>query len=445
MNHENIYKYMKYFCISYLILTFIGILLPDANVLGIATLPYKPNASLMIIKWLNFVSILVLPIAVYFKRPIFKKICVYFCSLIAIIFMCFYNEIIEGYTSNLGTGICDIRYFPKIVEEVLKNHLFRSIIFFSTLFTEFVTIGLIIYDDLKTNRTILKFSKKDFLNFVLILTLLIFSILPPYALEGILGTYTNVIFKTFSIPHFIWIICIILEISILTFIFKKKSKEDSLILVIILSISLLIQFNQLFSTLGELTCKRLPLQLCNVAAYLILISILFNKRKLFLFNALINIPGAIIAILVMDVEGKGILYWSNIHYIVEHNNVIVIPLLCLLLGVFEPITKKDFKSFAVYFTGYYLFVLILGTFFNTLHTITGSSYFYCNYLFMFDKETAQRLIGNLANLFDIKLTIGPVTLYPAIQSAVWLSFFLIGSLTFFILQKTIKSKKINNI
>lgn len=438
---QNIDKYLKISCIIYMILIIIGIFLPDAYVMGIQDLTERPNAFLMIIKWFNYVSVLAFPIAVSYKRPTFKKICVYFCSVIGIIFLLLYSEVIKGYTSELGTGICDIRYLPPFVESFMKNVIFRSIFFFSTILIELVTVGLIIYEDLKNEKTIFRFKKSDVVNLVIILPLLIMSILPPYALEGIFFTYTNVIFKAFTIPHFIWLICIVAEIVICVIIFRKKTKEDAIILVTILALSLFVQFNLLFSTLGELTCKRLPLQLCNIASYLTIISIVFNKRKLFLFNALVNIPGALIAVFVMDVEGKGILYWSNIHYIVEHHNVIVVPLLCLLLGVFEPLKKEDFKAYAIYFSVYYLIILVLGTTFNALYKSTGSSYFYCNYLFMFDKDTAVRLIGSLGNLFDIKIMLGNITLYPVIQLAVYVIFFLIGSLTYVILSKSIKYRK----
>lgn len=441
MKQETVTRLSKILCIIYTTLVFIGILLPDEYVLGIVNIDVLPSAFLMILKWFNYVGILAFPIAVFFKRPTFKKICVYFCSICAVIFLFLYSDVIKGYISPKGTGICDIRYLPSFIEEFMKNIVFRSIMFFGTILVELVLVGFIVYDDVQTDKTLFRFKKADIINLVIILPLLILSILPPYALETIFNTYTNVIFKAFSIPHFIWLAAIVLEIVLCTIIFRKKSKEDSYILVFILAMSLLVQFNQLFSTLGELTCKRMPLQLCNIAAYLTIISIAFNKRQLFLFNALVNIPGALIAIMVMDVEVKGILYWSNIHYIVEHHNVIVVPLLCLLLGVFEPLKKEDFKTYVIYFIGYFLLVLTLGSTFNALYQSTGSDYFRCNYLFMFDKPTAERLIGNLANLFDIKISIGALTLYPAIQLGIFVVFFIIGTLTFIILYKSIKYRR----
>ena len=60
---------------------------------------------------------------------------------------------------------------------------------------------------------------------------------------------------------------------------------------------------------------------------------------------------------------------------------------------------------------------------------------------MFDKTTAERLIGNLANLFDIKISLRALTLYPVIQFGIFVVFFIIGALTFIILYKSIKYKR----
>lgn len=424
--------------IAYMILTFVSILMPDEFVLGIAGVKYKLDTVQMIVRWFNFVSFVALPIAVYFDKPLFKKIAVYFCLPTAIVYSCYFGKMLVGFTSELGTGISDIRYLPEFISNFMYNPVFRGVLFFSILLCQ---IGIILILLLK-DRSFLKFNKRDVINFALVVVLLIFSIIPPYALEGIFNTYTNVIFKPFSILHFVWIMLIILEVFICTIVFKKRTMEDRYILVLILALSLLLQFNQLFATLGELTCKRMPLQLCNIAAYLILVSIITKNRNLFLFNILVNVAGGIIAAIVLDVEGKGILYWSNIHYIIEHNNVIVVPLLCLLLGIFEPITKKDYKMFVIDFSLYYIIIFILGTIFNGLYKLTGSDYFYCNYLFMFDRGTAERLVGFAGVLFDTKLGIGTFTVYPIAQIAIYFAFLGIGSLMFIILKNAVKKKEV---
>ena len=426
----------KVLTVVFMVLTFINTLLPDEFVRGL--LFVSPDPWRMLLRWLSFVSFLVLPVAAFFDRPTFRRIAFYFCLPVAILCLLDVQGTLAGYTAPLGTGLCDIRYLPDSVRLFMKNEIFRGILFFAIHLAEIGAILVLILRD----PSVLKFGKRDILPFLGLIPLLMASIVPTYALEGIFHTYTEIPFKAFTPAHFVWLAGMILEITVLTLIFRKRSEEDRYLLVLILAFSLLLQFNQLFASLGELTCKRMPLQLCNIATYLLPIALLKKNRSLFLFNLLINVPGGIIAAIVMDVGGnEGLLYWSNIHYIVEHNNVIVVPLLCLILGVFAPIKKQDFKNFVRDFSLYYGIVFVLGTLFNTLKVVLNSDYFYCNYLFMFDQDTAARLLPFAGKLFDYQLHLGPVTVYPLLQPLIYLAFFAIGSLTFFILKVAVREKK----
>lgn len=445
MDKEKLLKLSKILVLVFMSLTFLNVLLPDSFVIGIHRLESvlgmdRFDPFQMIIRWFNFASFVILPIAVFYDRKVFKKVAIYFCLPVAIIYLSLIGQILPCYTNPAGTGIVDIRYLPEFISNLMHNGVFRGIIFVMMSLTQLATIGLLIYRDWE----VIKFKKNEILPFILLLIGSIVTILPIYALEGIFNTYTDAIFGTYSIYHIIWILMIVLEIVVFTIIFKKRSFEDRYILVLVLALSLFLQFNQLFSSLGELTCKRMPFQLCNIAAYLILISIVTKNRSLFLFNILINVAGGLIALFVLDAETDlGILSKGNIHYIVEHHNVIITPLLALILGIFKPITWKDFKAFFIYFTGYYLFIFVIGTIFNSIYLANpeANGYFYCNYLFMFDKDTAARLIGFAGQLFDFKLQIGPVNIYYVIQPLIYVAFFAIGTLMFVILKYTVKGRK----
>ena len=70
-------KLMKILTITYMILVFIGVLLPDAFVLtrqpDELSSSYVPQA---IIRWFQYVSFLVLPVIAYFNKDVFKKIAI---------------------------------------------------------------------------------------------------------------------------------------------------------------------------------------------------------------------------------------------------------------------------------------------------------------------------------------------------------------------------------
>ena len=443
MNNEKLFKASKILVLTFMTLTFINVLLPDSFVIGIHRLNpegIRLNPFEMIIRWFNFSSFVVLPVAVYFNRNIFKKVAIYFCLPVSIIYTCMAASILPCYVSELGTGIVDIRYMPEFISNIMRNGVIRGLIFFAMCLSCIATIVLVFLRDVN----VYKFSKKEIPLFIGLITASIATVLPIYALEGIFNTYTDCIFKPFGVLYIGWILLLLFEGIALTLVFRKRSYEDRYILVLILALSLFLQFNQLFSSLGELTCKRMPFQLCNIAAYLILVSIVTKNRSLFLFNILINVAGGLIALFVMDAEtANGILSKGNIHYIVEHHNVILTPLLCLFLGIFEPIKKKDFKNFVLGFTGYYAFVFVLGTIFNSIYLADplANDYFYCNYLFMFDKETAARLLPFAGNLFNMELQIGAIHIYPVIQALIYIAYFAIGTGMFFLFKWAVKSHK----
>lgn len=438
MIDDKIINITKKLVILFMVLTFINILLPDEFVIGIHRLDYRLNPFEVLIRWFNLVSFIALPVAIFYNKSIFKKIALYFCLPVLLIYIGFFPNIIEGYTSSAGTGIVDIRYLPDFIPLIMRNEIFRSVLFFVICLIEIAVIALMVIND----RSFIKFKDKDLLNFIIILLAIIVSILPIYALEGIFDSHSNIKFKFMSLSHIIWMLMIPTEIYILYRIFRNKSLEDRTILLLVLSLSLFIQFNQLFSSLGELTCKRMPLQLCNLAAYIMLYSVVTKNRNAFLFNLLVNVIGAVIAVVILDADGSNLISKGNIHYIVEHNNVIVIPVLCLLLGVFEPVKKGDFKVFLKLFSCYFILIFALGTIFNALYLAFDSTFFKCNYLFMFDPDKGESLISFTKYLFKVEINIGYITIYPLLQGAVYLVFSFMGYLSYLVFKNVIKCRHV---
>ena len=86
LKKEVLEKISKILVIIFLSLTFISILLPDEFVIGIRDLTFRPDPFQMLIRWFNFASFVVLPIAVYYDKNVFKKIAIYFCLPVVIIY-----------------------------------------------------------------------------------------------------------------------------------------------------------------------------------------------------------------------------------------------------------------------------------------------------------------------------------------------------------------------
>ncbi len=380
-----------------------------------------------ILRWLNLVSFTVLPIAVFQKNKYFEKIASFFCLPVAIVNVVFFSQYIEYFTANSNSGLQTVRVIPQAFKDFLVNETFRSIFFGLTCLFQLIALILLTYQ----NREKLKISKNDLVNLILVLIGVTYISLPVYVPQYLFG-HVNLMMIRFTPVHIGWIISIPAIIVALYFGFRNKSYEVRYLLVLSLAWALLMQFSQMYTASAELNVMKLPLQLCNLGSYLALIMLLKKSDNLFRFALIVNVVGAIIAIIVLDIR-EDISHLTRlwvVHFMVEHTKVFVIPILCLVLRIFKPIDMKSIKNFSIGFTVYYLFIFVLGTVSNGFYRICEGkpyqNFFYANHLFMFDKDIARGLVGFTDPLFDnCVIKFGAFEIYPLVQGLVYITFMVI--------------------
>ena len=164
------------------------------------------------------------------------------------------------------------------------------------------------------------------------------------------------------------------------YIFKNKDYQTRYELCVFLCIQLFMHYNSTY--IMGFTFKKLPFQLCNLAAYFFLIAIVFKRKRLFNFAYIANLVGAAIAVAAPDVE-DGIFSFWYVHFVMEHMQVFAIPVIIGLLNL-PRFKKKDLKD--VFWLFYLLFFrLISGTLLNGLALKTGDTGFKVNYFYLFDQ------------------------------------------------------------
>lgn len=441
-------KILKISSIVMVSLSFINVFLPDAFSLRfIWDFNYLNNnhdAPHALLRMLNAVGVVLIPIVYFFKKDNLNKIVTYYMLPISIINAIFYFKYIGYYTSELTLEYATV--FGTKAWPFFSNIVFRSLVFGIINFLSIV----LCYANTINNLDSLKFKDKKSVGiFIATLVALLITNLPIYTFQQMFGIKKDLLpFNMGSIVHIGFILLIIGECISLYFIFRNQSYENRYILLLIMTISLMFQYNTFFRTEGIITAQRYPLQLCNIAGAFMLITLLTKNEKMWHFTITINLLGAFIAIAICDsTRNYSVFYEMNIHYMVEHLNVFLIPLLSLMLKMFKPLEKKHWKHMIIGFSIYYFSIFVLGTLFNTLDVLDGdaSSYWECNYLFMFSKAKAVKLLGaGVGKLFDINFSIGPVTFYLP-QLLVYLVFAALCSGVFFILYAFFKEKKNKNI
>lgn len=427
---DNIIKLiLKITVIVYCSLSFLTIILPDAlslcydqEILNVLDGEYAGPA---ILRWLGTLAFIMLPLAIFFKNRIIRNIAIYFCTLMTVISVAFYPTLIEFLTSTTGKGLNSMSIVSEGVKEFLINPVFRSFILGLIWGLELmIPIVLAVQEKHIFNVK----SLKEWGYTVLVLIVSILSCMPIYVPQHLFG-YSKIIFDAWSIPHILWILFVIAEIIVLYFIFRNKDNEIKRIMLFVLSLSLILQYNQMFGAIS-IDFERLPFQLCNIGSYLILFALITKSKKLFDFTVIVNVVGVIIALAMPDLDGEGLFYLYNMHFILEHTNVIVVPILALVLGVFPRLDNKTIKHVLIGFSIYFLSVLLLGTIFNGIAVHTGNDIYEANYLFMFSKEKAMEFIEFVGPIFDITLKLGVFTLYPLMQLIIYAVFIAVCMLVY---------------
>ena len=377
-----------------------------------------------IIRWLNLVSFTVLPIAVYQKNKYFEKIASFFCLPMAVVNVACFHQYIKYFTATSNSGLQTVRVLPQAFKDSLTGEGFRTVFFGLTCLFQLIALILLTYQ----NREKLRLAKNEIANLILIFIGVTYMSLPVYVPQYLFG-HVNLMMIRFTPVHLAWIASVPIIIVALYFIFRNKSYEARYLLVLSLAWALVMQFSQMYTASAELNIMKLPLQLCNLGSYLALIMLLKKSDHIFRFTLIVNVVGAVIAMIVLDIN-KDISHLSRlwvVHFIVEHSKVFIIPIMSLILRIFKPLDMKSIKTFSVGFTAYYLFVFVLGTVSNGFYRIYEGNniqnFFYANHLFMFDKDIARGLVGFTDPLFDAcVLKFGSFEIYPVVQGLVYVAY-----------------------
>lgn len=368
---------------------------------------YKEKDILQsLIRWGHYFSFVVLPCAVFFKVRTYKNFAVYFCFFVAVIELFLFKETTTYFLIDSGRAI----YLPPI---------FRYLEYMLELFICLLVPLVIRF--VKGHKFDLK-NKKEYINFFCLLPIALLIVMPVYLPQSLFG-FSNRYMKPLSLENFAWIFLIFATTAIIYFKLRFKSYEERYSILVFLALLLFFHYNSIY--LMDLVASRLPFQLCNLGAYMVLIAFLLRKQGFFDFVLIANVSGAAIALFGVDVK-EGLLSFWNIHFYIEHMWVFILPLLGVALRIFKRPNKKAFKHYLIGFTIYFVFCATAGTIMNYVFYKYYQPYhdFFnkVNYFYMFDTKVLG-LLPFLKFTREVSTTLGGVyTIYPIYMLSVYILF-----------------------
>ena len=245
----------------------------------------------------------------------------------------------------------------------------------------------------------------------------------------------------FSWKHVLYFLPTPIIFIVLYALFDHESYKNKEIIVSFLVIFLFVHYNSVY--LMDLYASRLPFQLCNIGSMFMLVLLILRKTKIgqkfFDFAFIANIPGALIAFIFVDVKDMSILSFWNVHYLLQHIWVMVVPLLFVAFKIYKFPRKGAVLHFFIGFTIYFLICAGVGTMFNCfLYKDNDPFYNYCNYFYIFKNEVVQFLpFLSFTKKWAVYFkTVHPI--YPIYMLFIYMMYFIYSLVCYLILDKLYK-------
>jgi uncharacterized membrane protein YwaF len=337
--------------------------LPDRIIDSVAKSNYYEQASKIhaILRWGTEFSAIVLVMTAFFNHLVLKNLTVFAVIPLSLLEMIFARNLVSFYDAKW------------------------CIVYFAvTVAVQFITAVLVMTDMIIKKE--FRFNNPyDYLNFIFVGLGFVFISMPIFFPQIFFG-YTLLFVKIFNFWHWLYIGVIFAEIAVLYYAFRFKNHNTRWAVVVALSMGLFISYNSLF--LKSFNLNRLPIQLCNLASYLVMILCVFRWKYLFNFMFLINITGALIAIIFLDMDKDyGVGYFWNVHFLAEHAQAFVIPTLIMGFRLFPRMDKKSLLTAFIGYNIYFAFCFTVGGLVNVF-TSANSDFVPLNYFYMFDLQKA---------------------------------------------------------
>lgn len=266
-------------------------------------------------------------------------------------------------------------------------------------------------------------SKSEVKDLLAVIPLAIIWAMPPYIIANIFGNVSFNTNKSFGLSHRLYLYFTFLTLAWVYFTLKEKKGEYARMVLLIISISALISYTRNYYIDIFIKPTSWPLHLCNTAMFLTPICLLFRTKKLYYFTLFINVIGALLAMFMPNYENPSATAPQVVSFWVNHVQAFAMPLLLVLLGIYERPKMKHFLYSMIPFAIYFVGVLFINAWFTNYDQ--GVDFFFLNSDFIVEKLGVWA--ENLRNV-TVSFNIGSLkfVFYPLYQSLFYLVYVALG-------------------
>ncbi len=363
--------------------------------------PFSPFVTFMtaLMVWLSVASVIILMMLPFFKFDVLKNYAKTFCLVVSILNIGFMSQIIYSFTGtydlSLGGGFYAI--------EVGISFVYSLYIF--------LTNGYF------------KISKKQGLEMLACLPIVLLFSIPPFIPQTFFGNIGSLASKDFALYHRLFLYLCFIVLFGLYFLLRNRNREYIRMALLYISLVTLVSYCFDYDFHRFIEPTRWPLHLCNTAMFITPICLMFKVEKVFYFTLFINVLGALLAMFMPNYgDTLGALSPTVVRFWTNHIMAFAMPLLIILLGIYQRPKLKHFYYSMVGFLIYYVFVLIINAWFTNYDA--SVDFFFINSDFVAEK------LGTWAENLRVpwSFNIGSLTFtfYPLYQFLYFLVYTVLG-------------------
>ena len=363
--------------------------------------PFSPFVTFMtaLMVWLSVASVIILMMLPFFKFDVLKNYAKTFCLVVSILNIGFMSQIIYSFTGtydlSLGGGFYAI--------EVGISFVYSLYIF--------LTNGYF------------KISKKQGLEMLACLSIVLLFSIPPFIPQTFFGNIGSLASKDFALYHRLYLYLCFIVLFGLYFLLRNRNREYIRMALLYISLVTLVSYCFDYDFHRFIEPTRWPLHLCNTAMFITPICLMFKVEKVFYFTLFINVLGALLAMFMPNYgDTLGALSPTVVRFWTNHIMAFAMPLLIILLGIYQRPKLKHFYYSMVGFLIYYVFVLIINAWFTNYDA--SVDFFFINSDFVAEK------LGTWAENLRVpwSFNIGSLTFtfYPLYQFLYFLVYTVLG-------------------
>ncbi len=280
-------------------------------------------------------------------------------------------------------------------------------------------------------------TRRETLRSLWVLPLSVIAIMPSYApwvLVGNAFTPASMEFDDFTFEHRMMMYMTVIVPCLIFRVLRDRPENEKRTALIYMNLAFSFAYMRNWVLADFLAPWNWPLHLCNTAMFIIPLCLIFRMKRLFNFTLFINVLGALLAMLMPNVaEGTNIMAYGSIHFWLNHCVAFFMPVMIISLGLFERPKFKQWVYSLIAFTGYFVLVIFLNTYFTAIGHKTD--YFFLNSNFIVDKlgEWAEEiyLVTVNVSIRGVQSTLRPLYLvlfylvYVAFSVGVWFIYAII--------------------